>query len=125
MFKESQTWKLKAEHVGSEDLPNEISISKVDGETIVIASEQGTVESTTSILEMFYEQKEELSLETLPKHVGTSVDEVIRLFDSYAYSQDPVTGISVKSKLMALKASAAKFGGDKPTGLSVLGRKLS
>lgn len=125
MFKESQTWKLKAEHQGSEDLPKEITIGKIDGETIVITSEQGTVESTAAIIEMFYELKEELSLDTLPKHIVAGIDEVIRLFDAYAVSQDPITGMSVKSKLIALKSVAAKIGGEKPTGLAVLGRKLS
>lgn len=125
MFKEGQTLKLKQEHVGSEGLPAEVTVGKTEGDAIIITSEEGTVESTAAILEMFYEAKEELSLETLPKHVIASVEEVIKLFDAYAMTQDPVTGISVKTKLMALKGTAAKIGGEKPTGLSVLGRKLS
>lgn len=124
MFKEAQTLKLKEEHAGA-DLPKEITISKVDGDTIIINSEEGTVESTAAILESFYELKEELTLESLPRTVISTLDEVIRLFDAYASSSEPAIGLQVKTKLMSLKASAAKISGEKASGLAALGRKLS
>jgi hypothetical protein len=116
--------KLKPEQLQAE-LPQEIEVTLVDGESIHVTSEAGTFESSKDILDAFYVKAEELTLESLPKTVIEALAEVIALFDVYAATQSALAGIQVKTKLLTLKDSVARVSGHKSEGVSLLGRKIS
>lgn len=126
MYTESQTLKLKADQK-QEGLPAEVTITRIEGEVITVSSSDGVFETSAQILDAFYTSKENLTLENLPKVTMATIDEALTLFDVYASTHDPLTGIQVKSKLFNLKAGIAKVTGQvvEASAASPLGRKIS
>jgi hypothetical protein len=125
MHIENQVYTIKPEQK-QEGLPLEVTITRIDEEagTILLESDQGTYKSTLEILDTFYSLKKEVTSEEIPALAVRSIDELLCLFDIFAASHDPLSGIQVKTKLLLLKESLSKLTIAKPEVKSLLGQKI-
>ena len=125
MHIENQVYTIKPEQK-QEGLPLEVTITRIDEEagTILLESDQGTYKSTFEILDTFYSLKREITTEEIPSIAVKAVDELLCLFDIFAASHDPLSGIQVKTKLLALRESLSKLVIAKTEVKSLLGQKI-
>lgn len=123
-MKQGLVYKIK-EGQEAAGLPLEVTISKIEGDAIFIASADGIWESTQEIIDTFYSIKEEFNLANMPKLTLEAIDEVISLMEMFVATQNPLAGLTVKTKLLALKENIAKASGFKPAAAaSLLGKKV-
>lgn len=123
-MKEGQVYKIK-EGQETAGLPAEVTISRIEGESIFIASPEGVWESTEEVIETFYTIKEEFNLVNMPKLAIEAIDEAISLMEIFVSTQNPLAGLTVKTKLLALKENISKVSGIKSiVPDSLLGKKI-
>lgn len=101
-------FKIKPEQ-NTGELPSEIRITGVNGQSVFVSSDIGTFESSESIISTFYDKVEDLTLDTMPKLVVQELDEMITIFETYAQTQHAATGIMLKTKILSLKNEIEKI----------------
>lgn len=106
-------------------LPEEVTIETKENGVLIVSSVDGKFETDISILDAFYDIKEEVTSQNLPIVTIKALDEIIGLFDAYASSPMPLLGLQVKNKLVGLKGTVNKASGNTLGVHSILGRKIS